>query len=70
MAARSQPNFFWMPGTKNVQPYCRLAIITMQMMPITSWVQRSAAEALGTAEACDVMVMSVSQPPGSLCIFA
>src|SRR5207253_3304582 len=36
--ARSQPNFFWMSGTKNVQPYCRLAIITMQMTPTMSWV--------------------------------
>ena len=36
IAARSKPNFFWMSGTKNVQPYCRLAIITMQITPITS----------------------------------
>src|SRR6266481_5688723 len=35
--ARSQPNFFWMSGTKNVQPYCRLAIITMQVTPMISW---------------------------------
>src|SRR6266404_5605680 len=35
--ARSQPNFFWMSGTKNVQPYCRLAIITMHVMPMMSW---------------------------------
>src|SRR6266480_3023596 len=34
--ARSQPNFFWMSGTKNVQPYCRLAIITMQTTPMMS----------------------------------
>ncbi len=36
IAARSQPNFFWMSGTKNVQPYCRLAIITMQTTPTIS----------------------------------
>src|SRR5664279_5044334 len=34
---RSQPNFFWMSGTKNVQPYCRLAIMTMQVTPMMSW---------------------------------
>src|SRR5947207_8592411 len=36
--ARPQPNFFWMSGTKNVQPYCRLAIITMQLTPMMSCV--------------------------------
>src|SRR4029077_19320995 len=41
--ARSQPNVFWMSGTKKVQPYCRLAIITMQMTPTTSCVQGDAS---------------------------
>jgi hypothetical protein len=27
--------------TNSVQPYCRFAIITMQMMPMMSWVQRA-----------------------------
>src|ERR1700720_1165465 len=40
--ARSQPNFFWMSGTKNVQPYWRLAIITMQTTPMTSCTQGDA----------------------------
>src|SRR3954453_8035359 len=53
IAARSQPNAFWIPGTKNVQPYCRLAIITMQMTPTTSWLHGIASEALGTADHCD-----------------
>src|SRR5437762_13452094 len=39
IAERSQPNFFWMSGTKKVQPYCKLAIITMQTTPMTSGVQ-------------------------------
>src|SRR5579862_8928794 len=34
--ALSQPNFVWMSGTKNVQPYCKFAIITMQTTPMTS----------------------------------
>src|SRR5215831_16849236 len=42
--ARFQP-YFWLMGiVKSVQPYCRLAIITMQMMPMTSWLQRVASE--------------------------
>src|SRR5436309_10578726 len=46
--ARSQPNFFWMSGTKNVQPYCRLAIITMQMTPMTSCTHGDAKIDLGS----------------------
>src|ERR1700682_1586070 len=42
IAARSQPNFFWMSGTKNVHPYCKLAIITMQTTPMTSCTQGDA----------------------------
>src|SRR5947209_20423199 len=42
--ARSHLNAFWISGTKKVQPYCRLAIITMQAMPRTSWVQRNVSE--------------------------
>src|SRR5437773_2790068 len=45
--ARSQPNFFWMSGTKNVQPYCRLAIITMQMTPMISCTHGDAKNDLG-----------------------
>src|SRR3989338_6548237 len=36
-----------MGPTNSVQPYCRLAIITMQMMPKTSWLQRVASDAGG-----------------------
>src|SRR5260221_8504920 len=46
--ARSQPNFFWMSGTKNVQPYCRLAIITMQMTPMMSCTHGDAKNDLGS----------------------
>src|SRR6266699_7332620 len=51
IAARPQW-YFWSIGlTNNVQPYCRLAIITMQMMPKTSWPQRVASDASGRADA-------------------
>src|ERR671930_563175 len=44
MAARPQW-YFWSIGlTNSVQPYCRLAIITMQMMPNTSCIHRVASE--------------------------
>src|SRR5262249_23437837 len=51
MAARPQW-YFWSIGlTNKVQPYCRLAIITMQMMPKMSWPQRVASDATGRADA-------------------
>src|SRR5262245_10381640 len=50
MAARPQW-YFWSIGlTNRVQQYCRLAIITMQMMPKTSCPQRVASDAV----ACSV----------------
>ena len=45
IAARPQLCLSSIGPTNSVQPYCRLAIITMQMMPKTSWPQRVAAEA-------------------------
>src|SRR5262249_40952282 len=49
IAARPQW-YFWSIGlTNSVQPYCRFAIITMQMMPKTSWPQR----VLGVARVSD-----------------
>src|SRR5580698_10581614 len=36
MAARPQWNFASIGSTNSVQPYCRLAIIAMQTMPIAS----------------------------------
>src|ERR1043165_3101285 len=51
--------------TKNVQPYCRLAIITMQTTPSTSWTQRSrfkcarAASADGSDTDCSFVVIGV-----------
>ena len=40
--ARPQP-YFWSIGcTNSVQPYCRLAIITMQTMPMSNCSQRPA----------------------------
>src|ERR1041384_5317782 len=50
MAARPQW-YFWSIGlTNRVQPYCRLAIITMQTRPKTSCPQRVASDAV----ACSV----------------
>ena len=40
MEARSQPCFWPIGPTNSVQPYCRLAIITMQTMPMISCSQR------------------------------
>src|SRR5260370_23865969 len=46
IAARPQW-YFWSIGfTNKVQPYCRLAIITMQMMPKSNWTGRTAAVAV------------------------
>src|SRR5436309_1037868 len=42
MAARSQPYFCPIGPTNSVQPYCRLAIMTMQTMPISNCSQRLA----------------------------
>src|SRR6266851_8725156 len=60
IAARPQW-YFWSIGlTNKVQPYCRLAIITMQMMPKISCPQRVASEAMGRASAApDVVAISV-----------
>src|ERR1700722_19846253 len=41
IAARDQPCAFDIGSTNRFQPYCRLAIITMQTMPMINWVQRS-----------------------------
>src|ERR1700745_2115021 len=48
--------------TNNVQPYCRLAIITMQMMPKMSWPQRVAGDAKASDRmAVDAVVMCLPQ---------
>ena len=36
IAVRSQPNFCWIGSTNSVQPYCRLAIMAMQITPKAS----------------------------------
>src|SRR5215510_5910041 len=67
IAARPQW-YFWSIGlTNSVQPYCRLAIITMQMMPKISWPQRVASDAVARDEiASDVLVATVSSIPALL----
>src|SRR4051812_31097772 len=55
--ARSQPNFFWISGTKNVQPYCRFAIITMQMTPMMSWTQGDAKNDRFSGDAVAVVML-------------
>ena len=42
--AIDQPCALLIGLTKSVQPYCRLAISTMQMMPKKSWPQRGAGD--------------------------
>ncbi len=46
ISAIDQPWALLMGLTNKVQPYCRLAISTMHMMPTISWVQRVAEEAI------------------------
>src|SRR4029077_16908510 len=41
IAARPQWYFSSIGVTNKVQPYCRLAIITMQTMPTSSWTERT-----------------------------
>src|SRR6516165_1458496 len=67
IAARPQW-YFWSIGlTNSVQPYCRLAIITMQMMPKISWPQRVASDAVARDEmASVVLVVTVSSIPAVL----
>src|SRR6267154_5713311 len=43
--ARSHLNVLSISGTKNVQPYCRLAIMTMAMTPNASWLHRVISDA-------------------------
>src|SRR5437588_261974 len=40
IAALPQWNLLWMGLTNSVQPYCRLAFITMQMMPTVNCTHR------------------------------
>ena len=60
--ARSHPNAFWMPGTKNVQPYCRLAIITMQMTPVANCAQRFQEGAATPVDSCAVTAIKSHSP--------
>src|SRR5256885_3795829 len=52
MAARPQWNLASIGLTKSVQPYCRLAIIVMQMMPNNNCHQRPASMPCGAAAVC------------------
>ena len=53
--------------TNSVQPYCRLSIITMQMMPKINWPQRVDSDAVARDEiASDVLVATVSSIPARL----
>src|SRR5262249_51708283 len=57
IAARPQWYFCSIGSMNSVQPYCRLAIITMQMMPRTSWPHRVHAGATAGSLA-DAVVIS------------
>ena len=52
MAARVQPYFSEIGLTNSVHPYCRLAIIAMQTMPIASCPHRNC----GLGVLCDELV--------------
>ncbi len=56
MSATIQPCALFIGPTNKVQPYCRLAIITMQMMTAMSCHQRWAATA-------PVLLSAISTPP-------
>src|SRR5579872_692088 len=60
MLAISQLCAFAIGGTKNVQPYWRLAIIAMQMTPTISCIQRKPFDTpwLGALAAVAVIVLS------------
>jgi hypothetical protein len=63
MAARPQWNFWSIGVTNNVQPYWRLAIITMQPMPRASWTYRPAgiARAGGATDAVLMAIVAISR---------
>src|ERR1700680_3409945 len=48
ISAIDQPCALLIGLTNSVQPYCRLAISTMQVMPTMSWVHRVAADAIAS----------------------
>src|SRR5215471_3207198 len=65
IAARPQW-YFWSIGlTNSVQPYCRLAIITMQMMPKISCPQRVASDAVARAGIVVAVVVDICSRPHS-----
>src|SRR5256885_4479527 len=65
MSAIFQSNFFCIGVTNSVQPYCRLAIITMQITPKASCHQRPAfnrARAASTDDAAGSFVVDETDP--------
>src|ERR1700733_3644468 len=63
IAARPQWYFASIGSTNSVQPYCRLAIIAMQTIPIASCSQRKfLPSTVGVAVVC-VVVVEVMVPP-------
>src|SRR5262249_47438788 len=68
IAARPQW-YFWSIGlTNRVQPYCRLAIITMQMMPKISWPQRVPSDAVARTSIALVVLVVVDISPSLFCL--
>ena len=55
MSAIAHPCALFIGPTNNVQPYCRLAIITMQTIPTSSWTQRSVPGVLAATALAYVM---------------
>src|SRR5260221_7700442 len=64
IAARPQWNFASIGSTNRVQPYCRLAIMAMQTMPMASCIQR---KPLDVGSACAAAVVPETMiPPTAL----
>jgi len=60
IAALVQWNLAAMGFTKSVHPYCRLAIITMPIMPMTSWTHRLVSP---LAREDDIEPADITHPP-------
>src|SRR5580693_4791752 len=63
ISAIDQPCALLIGLTNRVQPYCRLAISTMQAMPTTSWVQRVVEDAIAS-DLIDVDEIVIFSPLG------
>src|SRR5580693_2406723 len=66
ISAIDQPCALLIGLTNRVQPYCRLAISTMQAMPTTSWVQRVVEDATTSDDFTVVAEAAIGSLPRSV----